>query len=577
MTAPRTQRRLAAILSADVVGYSRLMREDETATLAAVRALRIDLLDPCLAAHAGRIVKTAGDGFLIEFASAVDAVEAGIDIQRTLAETEGSLALRIGINLGDVVIEGDDVFGDGVNVAARLEALAEPGDIYISGSIYEQVEGKIEAVFADIGAQTLKNIDRPVPVYALRGTGVHTNAAPPHRAGGGSPPVIAVLPLTNMSSSAEDEYFSDGLTEDIITELARFRDIRVIARNSTFRYKGRTVDIGQVGRELKARYVVEGSVRRAGDRLRITAQLIDSHSGAHLWAERYDRNMEDVFAVQDELTRTIAATLGVRLQDAALERTLAKAPADLDAYDCVLRARRFQTTIEEADHAEARDLLEQAISRDPGYASAHALLANVYLAEHRYGFNVRPDAIGRAMQMAQAAIRLDPQNAYAHCWLAIVHFFRRENERFEAEAQRALALNSNDPEILADIGHYYAFMGQFERGCELTRHAIALNPLHAGWYHFSFARLHYDRRDYTAVLADIENIDLPNFYWTWLMRIAVFGQLGDTGRATEAIAHLHAIRPVFDARAELLKWNAAYDDLEHLVKGLRKGGLTVSD
>lgn len=577
MTRERAQRRLAAIVSADIVGYSRLIREDEASTLAAVRSLRSDIIDPHVSEWNGRVVKTSGDGFLIEFASAVDAVEAGLAVQQALAREEGKLALRMGINLGDVVIDDGDVFGDGVNIAARLEALAEPGDIYVSSNIHEQVAGKVDTKLEDLGPQTLKNIDRPVRVYAVRGADPARGAAQANTGmGSSSRPVIAVLPLTNMSSEAEDEYFSDGLTEDIITELSRFRDLRVISRNSTFVYKGRAIDVAQISKDLKAGYIVEGSVRRAGNRLRITAQLIEAETGTHLWAERYDRGIEDVFEVQDELTQRIAATLGVRLQDAALERTLTKSPADLDAYDLVLRARRFLSGPDETDHAEARDLLEKAIALDSGYADAFALLANIYLAEYRFDFNAQSDPIGRSMKAAQKAIELDPQNATAHCWLAIVHFFRRENERFEAEANRALALNPNDAETLANIGHYYAFMGQFEAGCDLTRRAIALNPLHAGWYHFSFARLHYDQCDYAAVLTDIEKVDMPHFYWTFLVQIAAFGQLGDTDRAAQAIARLHDIRPGFDVRAELLKWNAAYDDLEHLVDGLRKGGLTIS-
>lgn len=577
MTDPRAQRRLAAILSADVVGYSRMMRENEADTLRTVRTFRDTLFDATVAAHSGRIVKTTGDGFLVEFPSAVDAVEAALVVQKGLADEAETLALRVGINLGDVVVDGDDVFGDGVNVAARLESIAEPGGVFVSGSIHEQTVDKVSADFDDLGPQALKNIDRPVRVYAIRPMREATPARPaaaPATAGTGTRrPVIAVLPFTNMSSDQEDEYFSDGLTEDIITELARFRDCRVIARNSTFQYRGQAVDVAQVGRDLSARFVVEGSVRRAGNRVRITAQLIEATTGTHLWADRYDRGIEDIFAVQDEVTRTIAATLGVRLQDVALEDTLVKSPADLDAYDCVLRARRFTTSLSAQSQADARDLLEKAVQLDPSYADAHALLANVYLAEHRFDYNPLPDAVGRAMEMAQKAIELDPQNATAHCWLAIVHFFRRENERFVAEANLALTLNPNDPEILADVAHYYAYMGQPERGAELMRQAIALNPLHPGWYHFTFARLHYWERDYRAVVADVEKINLPGFYWTWLLRAAALGQLGDSDLAAQAVSRMMELKPGLDARAELLKWNAAYDDLEHIVEGLVKAGL----
>jgi TolB-like protein/tetratricopeptide (TPR) repeat protein len=384
-------------------------------------------------------------------------------------------------------------------------------------------------------------------------------------------PVLAVLPFDNLSAEV-DEYFADGLTEDIITNLSRFRELQVIARTATFQFKGQPINLAKLADELGANYVLEGSVRRAGGRVRITAQLIDAASGVHVWADRYDREMEDIFALQDEVTRTIAATLGVKLQDAALTRALKKSPAELDAYDCVLHARRYTSLLSTEMHAEARDYLEKAVALDPNSAEAHALLANVYLAEHRFDANPRPDPIGRALKMAQTAVRLDPQDAYAHCWLAIVHFFRGENDQFEAEAERALALNPNDPETLADIGHYLAFMGEFERGVELSRRAMALNPLHPGWYHFSLSRLHYDQREYEKVLADLERISLPEFYWCWLLRAAAEAQLGRE-QAGVSLKRIFELKPDFSARAELQKWNAAPADLEHLLEGLRKAGL----
>ncbi len=385
-------------------------------------------------------------------------------------------------------------------------------------------------------------------------------------------PTVAVLPFDNLSSGF-DEYFADGLTEDIITNLSRFRDLMVIGRTSTFQFKGRAIDLAELRTKLHAGYVVEGSVRRAAGRVRITAQLIDAATGVHLWADHYDREMEDIFAVQDQVTCMIAATLGVKVQNAATQRAMRKKPIELDAYDRVLRARRFTEILSEDVHAEARDLLEQAVALDPTYADAHALLANVYLAEHRIELNPRPDPIGRALNMAQIATRLDPQNAYARCWLGIVHFFRRENDQFEAETQRALALNPNDPETLADIGHYLAFMGEFERGVELSRKARQLNPLHPGWYYFSSARYHYHRREYQEVLADVQRISMPHFYWAHLLNAAALGQLqrDDAGSSLEQIFRL---KPDFSARAELQKWNAAPEDFGHLMAGLRKAGLS---
>ncbi len=384
-------------------------------------------------------------------------------------------------------------------------------------------------------------------------------------------PVLVVLPITNLSAEA-DEYFAAGLTEDIITNLARFRDLRVIGGASSFQFKGRAFELADLCARTHAGYVVQGSVRRAAGRVRISVQLIEGATGVQLWGDRYDREMVDIFALQDEVTRTIAATLGVKMQDVVLQQALKKSAAELSAYDCLLRARRYTWMLSADMHAEARDLLEKAVELDPLSADAHALLANVYLGEHRFEMNPRPNPIGRALVHALAATRLDPQNAYARCWLAIVHFFRGENEKFEAEAQLALSLNPNDPETLADVGHYYAFMGQFARGAELSRRAQQLNPLHPGWYHFSFARLHYHETNYRQTIADVEKVGLPHFYWTHMLTAAAKGQLGQAD-AADALAKVFAVKPNFSATVELRKWNAAAGDLEHILEGLRKAGL----
>ena len=379
------------------------------------------------------------------------------------------------------------------------------------------------------------------------------------------------MPFTNLSAEV-DEYFADGLTEDIITNLARFRDLRVIAGASTLQFKGRALQLGEICKQLKAEYIVQGSVRRAAGRVRISVQLIDGASGVQLWGDRYDREMGDIFELQDEVTRTIAATLGVTMQDVALQRALKKRSIELDAYDCLLRARRYTWVLSAEMHAEARELLEKAVELDPLSADAHALLANVYLGEHRFEMNPRPNPIGRALVHALAATQLDPQNAYARCWLAIAHFFRGENDKFETESQLALSLNPNDPETLADVGHYLAFMGEFERGTELSRRAQQLNPLHPSWYYFSFARLHYHQKAYEKVISDVQKIGLPHFYWTHLLDGASKGQLGRLD-ASESLARIFEIKPNFSARIELQKWNAAPHDLNHIMEGLRKAGL----
>lgn len=421
------------------------------------------------------------------------------------------------------------------------------------------------------GADVAEGADAPASAT------VETAAARPAPPPSPSPsrqPMIAVLPFENQSADVED-YFADGLTEDIITNLSRFRELLLIARASTFRFRDSDQDISEFCARLGAAYAVVGTVRRAAGRVRISVQLVEAVTGVNLWADSYDREMEEISTIQDELTRTIAVTLGVKLQDVALQRALRKSPAELDAYDCVLRARRYTTTLTPDIHAEARDLLERAVALDPTNADAFALLANIYLAEHRFDANPQPDSIARAQRMAEQAVSLDGQNAYARCWLAIVHFFKHENDRFEAEAQRAIELNPNDPETLADIGHFLAFMGEFERGVALSRRARDLNPLYPGWYHFASLRYHYDRREYDAALSEAERVGMPDFYWTSVHKAAVQGQLGDPD-AGETVRRILELKPDFSPTVELKKWNTAPADFDHLMDGLAKAGLETT-
>ena len=368
MAEQRVQRRLAAILAADVAGYSRLMGLDEIGTLAALKALRGEIVDPAIAEHNGRTVKTTGDGMLVEFASVVDAVNCAMGLQAKMADSDGSAAqgirFRIGINVGDIIIDGDDIFGDGVNVAARVENECEPGGVCISGNAFEQVRGKTSFAFEDLGERALKNIDRPVRLYAARTAAtpasgnrsaeVQKALALPDRA------AIAVLPFTNMTGDPGQEYFSDGISEDIITALSKLRWFFVIARNSSFIYKGKSVHIKQVADELGVGYVVEGSVRRGGDRVRITAQLNDVTTGSHLWAERYDRELADVFAVQDEITAAIVAAIEPRLYAAENFRTSRKPPDSLDAWELLMRALSHFWRVTREDNVVARALLAKA-------------------------------------------------------------------------------------------------------------------------------------------------------------------------------------------------------------------------
>ena len=383
MSEERSNRRLAAILVADVVGFSRLMATDEAGTMAALKARRRDVLEPLVANHQGRVFKTTGDGVLVEFASAVNAVQCAVELQQGMAAAnegrteERHIILRIGVNLGDVMVEGGDLYGDGVNIAARLETLAEPGGILVSGTAHDHIGSKVKVAFEDMGAQTLKNIAQPVRAYRVAATPVVAVATPKHVS---DKPSIAVLPFTNMSGDPEQEYFSDGITEDIITELSRFRSLFVIARNSSFVYKGKPIKVGTVARELGVKYVLEGSVRRAGSRVRVTAQLVDAASGNHVWAERYDRELADIFAVQDDVTRSIVGALTVGLEDEALERARRKRPENLQAYEHWLRGKRAIWTTGESN-LQSRRHFERAIAIDSNYSAAYSGLAITYQME----------------------------------------------------------------------------------------------------------------------------------------------------------------------------------------------------
>ena len=436
----RVERRLAAILAADVAGYSRLIECDEEGTLGRLRMLRAEVIDPQIAGHRGRIVKTTGDGLLVEFASVVDALRCAVEIQAALADNNAPLPpdrrieFRIGIHQGDIVVEDGDIFGDGVNVAARLEGLAEPGGICVSARVQEDAAGRLDLAFEDIGEQSLKNISRPVRVFRVRNTLTHPAANAPgsslsrsagegadrqrREAGEGSSPVlplpdkpsIAVLPFQNMSGDPEQEYFADGMVEEIITALSRIRWLFVIARNSSFTYKGQAVDLKQVGRELGVRYVLEGSVRKAGNRVRITSQLIDAQSGAHLWADRFDGSLEDVFELQDKVAISVAGVIEPTLRQSEIERARRKRPDSLDAYDLYLRALRFAYTSMPEDADKALGYIERAIELDPDFAVAHPIIA--WCQEQRYlRGGLHEDAKTIALRHARLAMAMDGSDA----------------------------------------------------------------------------------------------------------------------------------------------------------------------
>jgi len=469
-------RRLAAILAADVAGYSRLMGEDEEGTHDALKELRREVVDPKIDEHRGRIVKTTGDGLLVEFASVVDAVRCAVAIQRRMAERNTTIAVgrqiafRIGINLGDVIIDEGDIYGDGVNVAARLEALAEPGGICVSRVVHEQVGHKLDVAFQDMGEQQVKNIARPVHVHRVA-IAANEPAKPlplPDK------PSIAVLPFENMSGDPEQEYFADGMVEEIITALSRIRWLFVIARNSSFTYKGQAVDMKQVGSDLGVRYVLEGSVRKARDRVRIAAQLIDATTGAHLWADRYDRGLGDIFALQDEITERVVAAIEPELYAAEHIRSQRKPQQSLDAWECIIRALAYVGQATRAGGEEAEALCRRAIAIAPDYGQAHSLLAWVIL--RRTTLSQLDAVLPEASAEARTALHLDERDPWAHIVQGAVLFRMRRHEEAERSYRRALECNPNSALAHAALGYALAGQGKYEEAIGSAERALRLSP-----------------------------------------------------------------------------------------------------
>jgi TolB-like protein/class 3 adenylate cyclase/cytochrome c-type biogenesis protein CcmH/NrfG len=476
----RPERRLAAILAADVAGYSRLIGVDEEGTLHRLKSIRAEVIDPVIAASRGRLVKTTGDGFLVEFTSVVDALRCAVDVQREIADRGGEtradrrLELRIGVHQGDIVVEDGDIFGDGVNVAARLEALAEPGAICVSARVQEDAAGRLDLAFADMGEQTLKNIARPIRVYRV---GPHKASPPPVQAPLPLPdkPSIAVLPFQNMSADPEQEVFADGMVEDITTALSKLRWFFVIARNSSFAYKGRAVDVKQVGRELGVRYVLEGSVRKGGNRLRITAQLVEAESGNHVWAERYDRDIGDIFTVQDEITERVVAAIEPELYAAENIRSQRKPPESLDAWECVIRALSAVSRGTREAHNEAEQMCRQAISVAPGYGQAHSLLAWVLVRRAFYSGGELGTLIAEISSEARAALSIDERDPWAHLVQgSLYHRLRRFDDAVRAK-RRALELNPNFALAHAQLATSLANLGKHQEATHAAQHALRLS------------------------------------------------------------------------------------------------------
>ncbi len=481
----RVQRRLAAILVADVVGYSRLMGADEEGTLAALTNHLKDLIEPCIAEHRGRVVKTTGDGILAEFASVVDAVRCAVAFQQGISERnvdvseERRIEFRIGVNLGDVIVQDDDVYGDGVNVAARLEGLCDVGEVFVSAVVHDQVEGKITATFEDLGEHTVKNIDKPIRVYRVSPEAGFAKVGPVATEVDKlfDRPAVAVLPFENIGGDPEQEYFADGLTEDIITTLSLWRSFPVIARNSTFTYKGRAVKVQEVAEELGARYVLEGSVRKGGDRVRVTAQLIDAETGHHVWAEKFDRELEDIFALQDEITQRIAATVEPELEKAEHRRIISKKQTNLDAWAYYQRGMSLLHEITAASNAQAREMFERAVELDSTYSQAFYGLAYSHHRDLLLEYaRSRDDSVARCLAAAERAVALDAMDSLAHSMLGYAALWAGQHDRATVEGEKAVELNPRNPVAYALLGNALDFSGRSEEAVAVVEIGRRLNP-----------------------------------------------------------------------------------------------------
>jgi len=578
MTA-RAERQLAAILAGDIVGYSRLMGADEEGTLARVNAIRREFWEPKVAEHRGRIVKRTGDGVLIEFASVVDAARYGIEIQRGMAKRNAEvpqdkrIELRMGIHVGDVLIEEDDIFGDGVNVAARLEGIAEPGGICFSRAAFEQVEGKIDASFEDGGDQQLKNITRPVRIYRI-------NFAAPVRSATlmlPDKPSIAVLPFQNMSGDPEQDYFADGMVEDIITGLSRIKWLFVIARNSSFTYKGRTVDVKQVGRELGVRYVLEGSVRKVGSRVRITCQLIEGETGAHIWAERYDRPLDDIFALQDEITLSVVGAIEPNLRLAEVERAKRKRPDSLDAYDLVLQALPDVYSRMPEQSQRALRLLARALELDPTYALAHACAAQCNHAIFlRGGQNIENRKA--AVRHAQAALAYGQDDALA-LTLAGFSIGMEGHDRAAAFAafEASLAVSPSSALSFMQGSVIHALAGDAERAIEWSEKGLRLSPLDpwrsSAFLALALAKFHLGQDQEAAADARKSVQSSPGFSIPYVALAAALSRLGRLEEAKTVAARVLELQPEFRYSRFLAAANCETKLAAALSEALRPTGL----
>jgi adenylate cyclase len=585
MAEERVQRRLAAILAADVVGYSRLIRADEAGTLAQLKVLRKEVFDPRIAEHNGRIVKTMGDGVLVEFPSAVDAAQSAIKVQRALSRRNEEVPLdyrvelRIGINLGDIVVDGEDIFGDGVNVAARIEELCDAGEVYVSAAIHDQIEGKFAAALDDLGEHTFKNIDKPIRVYRVspEAGSVAATVVAGEVDRLFDRPAIAVLPFENIGGDPDQEYFADGLTEDIITALSMWRSFPVIARNSTFSYKGTSPDIRKVGEELGARYVVEGSVRKAGNRIRVTAQLINSETGHHLWADRYDRELSDIFALQDEITVRVTGTVAPELERWEIRKATERQPQSLDAWGCVHRGMAIVYEVTTEGLEEARNCFERAIELDPTYSRAYSGLAYTYSREVYFGVAAsREEALRKSMEFGRKALTLDEFDTLALLVVGIVMTLLNHPDATK-QFERAIVINPSDATAHAGLGMALIMDGEPDFGIPHLDWALQLSPRDpriAMYFGFlAHGHLTAGRYDVAAEKAREARNLRPNSPEPYLLLAAALGHLGRLDEANTALTACERIQSGYALPSNWAHHYTHEKDNEHFLEGLRKSEL----
>jgi adenylate cyclase len=582
-TAPGLERRLVAVLAADVADYFRLMSTDEEGTIERLKTLRAELVDLKIAEHRGRIAKTSGDGFLAEFSTAVDAVRCAIELQAAIAEHNSDVPVgqriefRIGVNVGDIIVEPGDILGDSVNIVARLQALARPGEICISARVHEDVAGRLDIAFDDLGEQQLRNISRPLRVYRVGvGLGDWPLLPLPDR------PSIAVLAFVNMSGDPRQDFFAEGIADDIITALSKLRFLFVIARNSSFAFKGRSIGVKDIGRELGVRYILEGSVRQAGDRVRVTAQLIEAATGVHLWSEHYDRNLTDLFAVQDDITASVALAIRPAIEHRERERAARKPPESLDAWECYQRGMHhfWYQDVDLAQTLKARSFFQRAAELDPQFVRAHGMLSATYIREAvNFRPDLRPENVPRAIECSRRAVAIDPTDAMAHATLAIALTTAGRHAEGIAEADVAAGLDPNCYEARFAQGYTRVPAGRARDAIEPLRIALRLNPFGSPFHLANMARAHYLAGEYEAAVAVAQQArrSTPNFPAPHVTLMAALGQLG---RAEEARAVLAEALERFGDRIRFymspppnVVRERRPEDTEHLLDGLRKAGI----